>query len=268
MHKFLRVRTLALAIPLVAFMLLQPAAVRGSEAALASKCTTETDSHWLSFLYGLGGGLGSYGNLTRQRGDPPSPLETGSDAFFIDVEMGLEVFDLGISYHWGMIRSPGGTYIDDDDYGHGAGRYRHGIKAVYALRSDRFHLLPELGYVFLDESASIHDIYSERADRYKEKYKDENYSYGLSARARITPVLNAHWWLYARYVHDNLDIQVDNYRLELQLGGEESEPPEWGDHGVPVESAYFGLGVSWSKKTDGRSEWFVTLGFTVAVRLL
>ena len=268
MRKSRRGLTVVLAIPLVAFVLLQPAAVQGTEAVAESTSTIETDGHWLSFLYGLGGGLGSYENVTRQRGDPPSPLETGSNAFFIDVEMGLEVFDLGISYHWGMIRSPGGTYIDDDDFGHGAGRYRHGIKAVYALRSDRFHLLPELGYVFLDEDASIHDVHSEKPDRYKEKYKDENHNYGLSARVRTIPVLNAHLWLYGRYVHDNLDIQVDNYRLELQLGGEESDPPEWGDHGMPVESAYFGLGVKWSKKTDGRSEWFITLGFTVAVRLL
>ena len=268
MHKHRRVRTLPLAILLVVFVQLEPATVRGTEAASESTSTAEADGPRLSFLCGFDAGLGSYENVTRQPGDPPSPLETGPDALFIDVEMGLEVFDLGISYHLGMIRSPGGTYVDDDDYGHGAGRYRHGVKAVYALRSDRFHLLPELGYVFLEESASIQDIDSERTDRYKEKYKDENYSYGLSARARTIPVLNGHLWLYGRYVHDNLDIQVDNYRLELQLGAEESDPPEWGDHGMPVESAYFGLGVSWSKKTDGRSEWFITLGFTVAVRLL
>ena len=268
MYKSGRVRKVALAIPLVAFVLLQPAAVRGTEAVAESTSTIETDSHWLSFLYGLGGGLGSYRNITRQRGDPPSPLETGPDALFIDVEMGLEVFDLGISYHLGMIRSPGGTYIDDDDYGHGAGRYRHGVKAVYALRSDRFHLLPELGYVFLEESASIQDIDSERADRYKEKYKDENYSYGLSARARTIPVLNGHLWLYGRYVHDDLDIQVDNYRLELQLGDEYSESQGRVEEGINLKSVYFGLGVSWSEKTDGRSEWFVTLGFTAALRVL
>jgi hypothetical protein len=268
MREFGRARTLALAIPLVVLLQLQPAAVRATEAAPESASTTETDSHWLSFLVGAGGGLGSYRNVTRQRGDPPSPLETGSDAFFIDVELGLEVFDLGISYHWGMIRSPGGTYIDDDDYGHGAGRYRHGIKAVYALRGDRLHLLPELGYVFLDEHALIHDVHSERADRYKEKYEDENYNYGLSARARIIPVLNAHWWLYARYVHDNLDIQVDNYQLELQLGDEYSESRGWVEEGINLKSGYFGLGVSWSKKTDGRSEWFITLGFTGTIRVL
>lgn len=268
MYEFLRVRTVALTIPLVVFVLLQPAAVRGTEAVAESTSTIETDSHWLSFLYGLDGGLGSYRNVSRQRGDPPSPLETGSDAFLINAEIGLEVFDLGISYHWGMIRSPGGTYIGDDDYGHGAGRYRHGIKAVYALRSDRLHLLPELGYVFLDEDASIHDIYSERADRYKEEYKDENYNYGLSARARTIPVLNAHLWLYARYVHDNLDIQMDNYQLELQFGDEYSESRGWVEEGINLKSVYFGLGISWSRKTDGRSEWFITLGVTSALRLL
>lgn len=257
-----------LVVSLLAVVLFQPAVVRGTEATTGSKSTTETDSHWLSFLFGLGGGLGSYKNLTSQRGDPPSSLETGSDAFLINAEFGLEVFDLGISYHWDMIRSPGGTYIDDDGYGHEAGRYRYGIKAVYALRGDRFHLLPELGYVFLDEDALIHDIYSEGADRYKEEYKDENYSYGLSARARIMPVLNAHWWLYARYVHDNLEIQMDNYQLELQLGDEYSEAGGSVEEGINLKSGYFGLGVSWSKKTDGRSEWFVSLGFRVALRLL
>lgn len=195
-------------------------------------------------------------------------METGSSAFLIDVEMGLEVFDLGISYHLSGLRSPGVTYTDADDYVHEAGRFRHGVKAVYALRSYRFHLIPELGYVFLEENASMHDVYSERADRYKEEYKDENYSYGLSARARITPVLNAHWWLYARYVHDNLDIQVDNYRLELQLGDEYSESRGSVEEGINLKSVYFGLGVSWSRKTDGRSEWFITLGVTSALRLL
>ena len=268
MREFGRVRILALTITLAILMQLQPTAVRGTEAVAESTSTGETDRHWLSFLFGLGGGLGSYKNLTRQRGDPPSPLEIGSYALLINAEFGLEVFDLGIAYHWDMIRSPTGTYIGDDDYGHEAGRYRHGIKAVYALRSDRFHLLPELGYVFLDEDASIHDVYSERGDRYKEEYKDENYNYGLSARARTIPVLNAHLWLYARYVHDNLEIQMDNYQLELQLGDEYSEARGSVEEGINLKSGYFGLGVSWSKKTDGRSEWFVTLGFTVAVRLL
>jgi hypothetical protein len=122
--------------------------------------------------------------------------------------------------------------------------------------------------MFLEENASIHDVHSEKPDRYKEKFKDENYNYGLSARARIIPVLNGHLWLYGRYVHDNLDIQVDNYRIELQLGDELSESRGWVGEGINLKSFYLGLGVSWSKKTDGRSEWFITLGFTAAVRVL
>jgi hypothetical protein len=211
-------------------------------------------------------GLGSYQNITRQRGDPPSPVEVDSYAKSFDVEAGLEVLGLGISYDWNLIYTP--AYHGSEDYVHEAGNTRQRIKGVYALRGERFHLIPEFGYVFVNEDALIHDRGSGRPDRYLEEYKDEDYYYGLSARARFKPFLKAHWWLYARYVHDNLDIQVDNYQLGLQFGDEFSGPPDPDEKGPDLESGYFSLAVNWSKKTDGRSEWFITLGITCAIRIL
>ncbi|UCB51844.1 MAG: hypothetical protein JSV10_07610 [Candidatus Zixiibacteriota bacterium] len=195
-------------------------------------------------------------------------METGSTAFLICGEVGLQVFDLGISYHLSFLRSPGVTYTDADDYVHESAKFRRGAKAFYALRLDGFHLIPELGYVFLDEDASMHDVYSERPDRYSEEYKDEGDCYGLSVRVRIRPVLKAHWWLYGSYVHDNLDIQADNYHIALQLGDELLGPPDPGWDGPDIRSGYFSLGARWLNKTDGRSEWFVTFEFTCTIGLL
>jgi hypothetical protein len=255
-----------LAVALLAGVLLQPSAALGTEAAAESTSTNETKRQWLSLLLGFHHGLGSYENITRQRGDPPSPVEVDSYAKSFDVEAGLEVLGLGISYDWNLIYTP--AYHGSEDYVHEAGNTRQRIKGVYPLRGKRFHLIPEFGYVFVNEDALIHDRGSGRPDRYLEEYKDEDYYYGLSARARLRPVLNAHWWLYARYVHDNLGIQVDNYQLELQLGDEYPGSPDPDDEGPDLNSAYFSLAVKWSQKTDGRSAWFITIGLTGALRLL
>jgi hypothetical protein len=268
MCKLARVRTLALALLLLVLLQLQPASVRGTEAVAEGTSTGETDRQWLSLLCSLRGGFGGYKNLTRGRAEDPSgPTKIGSYAGFLNPEFGLEAFGLGVSYDLNLIMSLSGTGVGEGKHDLQAGSASQRIKVVYALRCYKFHLLPEFGYVFLSEDASIYSP-SDGPGRYREEYQDQNYCYGLSARARVIPAWEFRLWLYGRYVHDNLDIQVDNYRLELQLGNEWSAPPVPGEQGPEAKSEYLGLGVSWSKKTDGRSEWFVTLGFTVAVRLL
>ena len=235
---------LTLVLSIFAFVLFQPTTVRGAEVASNNKSTVGTKNHWLSFLIGARGGLGSYTNISRQRGDPPSPMQTGSYAGFFDIGFGLEAFGLGFSSNWNPIRSPTITYVDKDNYVHEAESSCIRIKTYYALRSNRFHLIPEFGYVYLGEGASIHDVRSKRPDRYNEVYEDKSYEYGLSARAKIIPVPNWHLWFYASYVHDNLDIKVDNYLLQLQLGDEFSGPSDVNEKGPEVKSGYFGLGVS------------------------
>jgi hypothetical protein len=35
-----------------------------------------------------------------------------------------------------------------------------------------------------------------------------------------------------------------------------------------AESAFISLGVRWAKRTDGRSEWFLTIGYAFSIGLL
>jgi hypothetical protein len=265
---YTRTRVFVLVVTLIAVVLFQPAAVRGTEAAADSTSINETERNRLSLLFGLDCGLGGYKNLSKQRGDPPNPIGIGSHAFAFKAELGLEALGWGISYNFGVIAALIPTPSASAVYDRQAGSWQHRIRGAYALRRDGFHLIPESGYFFLEEYASIDDRHSDEPGPYKEKYNDRGYYYGLSARVRLKPVLRAHWWLYARYVHDNLDIKTDSYQLELQLGDEFSGPQESDEKGPDIKSAYFSLGVKWSKKTDGRSEWFITLGCTSAIRLL
>jgi hypothetical protein len=79
----------------------------------------------------------------------------------------------------------------------------------------------------------------------------------------LIPVKRAGLWLYGRYVHDHLEVRADNYWAEIHLwAGDLEEPPpdKWKPYFC---SGYLNLGVRWTKKTDGRSETFLTLGFAM-----
>lgn len=219
-------------------------------------------------LSDIHGGFGSYQNLSVQKGDPPSLMETGSSCGFIHFELGLGVYSWGVTYHWDRLSAPLMTYLDDQDYVHQSGRTRQGIRTFYDISFRDFQIFPEGGYVFLSEYATIQDLNRKRPDLYDERYKDEGYSYGLSARIKLVPIRKVDFWLCGRYVHDNLSIKADNYRLDIQAGGLNPDPP-WVDKDRPYkESAYFFLGTRWTKKTDGRSEWFFTLGFAVSLGII
>lgn len=233
----------------------QPPNAKGDEVASDSVVTVSAHHRWLHLLFGLRGGAGSYKNISKARGEVPNPVKIGSFAVLVNPELGLEAFGFGISYDLNLLWPPYTHYIDHDDYVHEEEMLKQEIKTYYTFRSSKFHLIPELGYVFLREGAWVYDVNSEKPDLYGKEYDDNNYCYGLSVRTKIKPVSKGYLWLYTRYVHDNLNIKVDNYRLDLQLGDEDYEiiPDN------PVTSVFMNLGVSWCKKTDGRSEWFISL---------
>jgi len=210
--------------------------------------------------------FGFYDNLANQKGDPASPLDLHSAAGAYG-ELGFGFCSFGVSYYLDAVWSPRTTYNDDQGYSHEAGRERHGIRASYQVSIWTVHLIPEGGYVFLNEDAGIKDPEKKKPDRYYERYKDDGYNYGLSARVKLITIRKGGLWLYGRYVHDDLGTKADNYWIEIHAGGVNPEPP-WLDKDRPyVKSAYFTLGGRWTQRTDGRSEWFLTLGFAVAVGL-
>lgn len=212
-----------------------------------------------SFLIGFGGGFGSYKNLSKQKGDPHSLMKSGSDACLFGGEAGFRIYLLGVTYHYEILSSPIATSVDRQGYVHGAQCIRYGIRTFLEVPLKSLHFVPEGGYVFVREEADVYDRYGKKPDLYKERYKDRNYSYGLSVQFNLIPIRKLDLWLHGSYVHDNLDIKIDNYRVMIhalvadidQSGGDEKTPR--------LESAYINLGVEWKNKTDGRSEWFLVL---------
>jgi hypothetical protein len=263
---YAHMRETVFVLALLAALVFQPGTVRGNEVVADSVSATEIKSSRLSLLLRLGAGYGNYENIIRQEGGLSSPVEIDSRARTYDGEIGLQVLSFRVSLDLSFPTTL--DYIADDDSTQEAYSSKERIKGVYALRKGRYHLFPEVGYVFVAEDALIFYMLSERPIYHKESYKDQGFYYGLSARVRIAPCLTEACWLYAHYTHDNLDIAADNYQLELQVGGGESGAP--GPDGVAsvTEFSYVGLGVKWSKKADGRSEWFIILGLSGAFRLL
>lgn len=221
--------------------------------------SADKDRYRFLFLVGFHGGFGSYKNLSMQKGDPTSLMKSGSDACFFGGEAGFRIYLLGVTSHYEILSSPIATSVDREHYVHGAQRIRYGIRTFLEVPLKTLHFIPEGGYVFVREEADVYDLYGKKPDLYKERYKDRDYSYGLSVQLKLIPIRKVDFWLHGRYVHDNLDIKIDNYWIMIhalvadidQSGGDEKTPR--------VESAHINLGVEWKNKTDGRSEWFLVL---------
>ena len=216
-----------------------------------------------SLSMSLGGSLGSYDNLTGQTGDPPTPLGISSSAYLLYGELGIGFQSLGVSYYIHAVASPIATFIDDDGFNQFAERLRHGTKVTYEISYKSLSFVPEGGYVFLREKAAISDSRGERPDPYLEKCKDQDYSYGLSMGRKLMHIGEPELWLYGRYVHDNLDIRADNYWLGLHLPIVVCEGPSSKKWKPYMQAFCIRLGVSWTKRTDGRSDWFLRLSFAM-----
>jgi hypothetical protein len=212
--------------------------------------------------------VGSYANLTMQKNDPESPLHIGTSAAHLFWEAGIGFYSLGITYNVQLLRSPIVTSTDSDGFTHEAYRIHHGVKVFYQISSGDFRVTPEGGYVYLREEASIYDPTDKMPDRYNEKYKDQNYSYGLEVGHLLAPVAETELWLYGRYVHENLDIRADNYWIGLHLFASGEEVTESNKCKPYLESVHSRLGILWTKRSDGRSEWFLTLSLGAAFGLL
>jgi hypothetical protein len=255
-----------LVVTLLAGVLLQPSAALATEAAAESTSVAQAQSDWLSLFLGVNCGLGSYKNIIRRQDNLSDLVKIDPFAWTVYGEAGLEVFSLRIGCDLSFVTTI--DYIADDDSVQKAYSFTKRIKGVYAVRKEKYHLYPEAGCVFLSEDVLIFETPSDGPNHYKESYKDQGFYYGLSARVRVIRGVENHWWLYARYTHDNLDIQEDSYQLEFQGGGEYSRPSVPGDVYSEIKYVYIGLGVKWSKKSDGRSAWFITIGLSDAFRLL
>jgi hypothetical protein len=220
------------------------------------------------FLMDINGGVGGYDKLSMYTRALPSPADTSGYACFLGVEVGLKMRSVGVTYHLEALWSPIKTIFDGNNYLAQGDRIRHGVKVFSQVVREGFMVSPEGGYIFVRETARILDDSGGEIDWFSQNYKDRNYCYGLSVRAKVIPIQKDGLWLYGRYVHDHLDIMTDNYWFEAQLGGVNPDPP-WVDKERPyAESAFISLGVRWAKRTDGRSEWFLTIGYAFSIGLL
>lgn len=251
---------------LLTFVLLLPnrgVLAQDNSSATNSLMNRVTNRYNFSFLMHLYGGLGRYDNLTLRKGYSDSLRITGAAAKFLHLEYGFKFRSFGITYYWELLGTSDFIYSKVPGYSSGASYTRHGIRTFGELLHKRFHFLPEVGIVFLDEDAIIGDQEGNEPDLYNEERRDASYNYGFSTRLKLIPVKRAGLWLYGRYVHDHLEVRSDNYWVEIHLWAgdlEEFPPDKWKPY---LYSGYFNLGVRWTKKTDGRSETFLTLGFAM-----
>jgi hypothetical protein len=211
-----------------------------------------------TLLMSLGGALGSYHNIAMQRSHPPTPLRAGSSAYILCGELGFAFRSLALRYYAEAVESSISTYVDSEGFNHHAGRAYHGPRTSYGLSHRILDLVPELGYVFLSETAAVVDTRKERSDQYREESSDQGYSYGLSVRRRVIPGGELELLLCGRYVHDHLDIRTDNYWLGLDLLGLVYQVSGPGGF-PPMQTFRLGLSFRWTERTDGRSDRFLAL---------
>jgi hypothetical protein len=239
----------------VIFILLLTGTSSAKDTSFDNDSIAHSDVKKYNFIL-IGGfhiGVGNYENVTSQRGDTPNTLEIGSSCTNQGLEAGIGFRSLLMTYDVEYLVSPWGTSTDNT---RSASRLLQRIILCCQISTRNFQFIPEGGYVYIKEES--------KQNRYIERYNDQNYTYGLSARQRLLPIAKAGLWLYGRYVHDNLDIIADNYWFGLQLGSPDIEIPRSDKWKPYMKSAYFGLIVSWTKRTDGRSDWFLSFSFSTA----
>ena len=214
-----------------------------------------------SLVFGLGGYLGSYHNLSEQRGDPASPFTMGSYSRHLCGEIGLAIGPLGLTFHGELGSSAGGW--DAKDYDEVANRTRSGVRISWSIMNRHFHFIPETGWVFWDEEARIYDTEEGRSDLYHEVHRDDGLSYGLASRVRIIPMDDQEseggLYLHVRYVKDDLIIRADNYWMELQFFVRFLEPWRAPKTEPPYQRLFLALGARWTSRADGRSESYLSL---------
>lgn len=208
-------------------------------------------------LINLGVGLGRYDNITARRANLPTPWQAGSSAYLLYLELGMGFRPWGATYYVEAVGSPVRDFADAEGWYHWAGALRHGARAFYRMRNQNYEVAPEGGYVFQREEVTFSDSWQGRPDLYDEECKDEGYAYGLSIGRRLIDGEKKQWWLYGRYVRDNLQIDADNYWVGLQFFDLASDPP--GTPGPPLQIMRGILHLRWTARSDGRSDWFLAL---------
>lgn len=221
----------------------------------------------LSFLMDLHAGLGAYDKLSMRSEELPSSTKTSSDACFLRAEVGFKSRSIGAAYHVEYLWSPVSTFVGRQEYISEGDLIHHGIRAFWLVARRNFTFAPEGSYIFVRERAWILCRSGERLDQSDQEYRDGGCCYGLSARFKVISIHKGGLWLYGRYVHDDLEIKVDSYGIEIQLGGLNLNPTQVDQKRHYAESAFFGLGIRWARRTDGRSEQFLTVSLTGAMGL-
>jgi hypothetical protein len=221
----------------------------------------EPKKYILGFFYELGGYLGSYHNLAEQRDDSTNPFSMGSYSKHLCAELGCcfgSLVCLTSYIEFGSAES-----YDAKDYDEVANRERWGVRISCSIMQRYLHFIPEVGWVFWDEEALIYDTEKTKPDLYHEEYRDDGLSYGLASRVGIiTKEVEGDelgLYLYGRYVHDDVVIPADNYWMELQFFARVLQPKPTPVTEPPFYQVYLALGARWTKRTDGRSESYISL---------
>jgi hypothetical protein len=238
----------------------------GSVLAQDSTFTGDSTSHQepkkydFTLLMGFGGALGSYEHITESGDDDAGEANTDAKSLFGELGVGFRSW--GACFYIGTVYGPQqDKYLDDESEDRYANSVRYWPRAFYRISHKGFGFAPEAGYVFVVEDATILDSVGQTASLYDKRSTDQGPAYGLSVGSRLLGGDKLQLWLHGRYIHDNLEIGVDNYWAGLHLLGlvnETSNPSGF----PPMQNFRFGLYVRWTERADGRSDWLLTLSLS------